>query len=153
MDNEGILKYKNKIEKVFYSQNYERLRIYLRILRKSSKQVFKPFLFSEAPYSGCCWVPCSKKNYYLQLFYREVKEIIFYQGFPRPIVPTKYHEHREMYLTKFVKLNVVKIHNFLKKLLCTIISFFKKKMHKFFDKKITKRAIILLNCPKGRKVT
>ena len=30
--------------------------------------------------------------YYLQLLYREVKGILLYQGFPRPILPTKHPE-------------------------------------------------------------
>ena len=30
--------------------------------------------------------------YYLQLLYREVRGILLYQGFPRPILPTKHPE-------------------------------------------------------------
>ena len=36
----------------------------------------------------------SEKNY-LQLFYRVIKEILLYQGFPRPILPKKHLERRE----------------------------------------------------------
>ena len=33
--------------------------------------------------------------YYLQLLYREVKGILLYQGFPRPILHNKLSERRE----------------------------------------------------------
>jgi len=34
-------------------------------------------------------------NNYLQLLYREVKGILLYQGFPRPILSTKHPERSE----------------------------------------------------------
>ena len=34
-------------------------------------------------------------NNYLQLLYIEVREILFYQGFPRLILPTKHQERSE----------------------------------------------------------
>ena len=39
-------------------------------------------------------VACHQYNY-LQLLYREVKGILLYQGFPRPILPTKHPERKE----------------------------------------------------------
>ena len=34
---------------------------------------------------------------YLQQLYREVKEILLYQGFPKPILPKKHQERSEGY--------------------------------------------------------
>ena len=39
-------------------------------------------------------VVCHQYNY-LQLLYREVKGILLYQGFPKPILPTKHPERKE----------------------------------------------------------
>ena len=42
-----------------------------------------------------CTAPLSSGYNYLQLLYREIKEILLYQGFPRPILLTKHPERSE----------------------------------------------------------
>ena len=46
---------------------------------------------------NCC-VTCSsllEYSNYLQLLYREVKEILLFEGYSRPICPTKYSDRSE----------------------------------------------------------
>ena len=84
---------------------------------------------------------------YSQLLYREVKGILLYQGFTRPIQPTKHPECSEGCLEgKTSRGNpwLSYIFNFPKKKLYTILSSFEMQMCKFFHEKFAERVVISL---------
>ena len=84
--------------------------------------------------------------HYLQPLHREVKGILLYQGFPRPILPTKHPERndRNIFKQNGSREPVVK----KKFWFFTILSSLEMKRQIFFHENFTE--IILPNRPKGR---
>ena len=77
------------------------------------------------------------------------------KGFPRPILLTHPECSEEFFVGKIGQGNpwVGKVFNFPKKELYIILSSFEMKIRDFFYENFTERVVILLDCPKGRKVT
>ena len=77
---------------------------------------------------------------YLQLLYREVKGVLLYQGFPRPM-------REGCFVDKIGRGNPWLIS---RKSSCTkILSSFEMKMRYFSPVNFAELVVILLNCPKG----
>ena len=86
----------------------------------------------------------------------EVREILLYQGVPRPIFPTKHPERSEGCFVDKIGLGnswSSKIFKCPKKQLYRILSSFEMKMRDVFSENFAEREVILHKCTNGREAT